>query len=84
MSGEARPIECCGACPPILGGGYDCTCVYVERCPQRRVRLVETASATCGSCHWSASGPWSHLAAYEHHVESDHEVAVHGPIGASA
>ena len=22
-----RPAGCCGVCPPIVGGGYDCTCV---------------------------------------------------------
>lgn len=21
-----RPATCCGKCPPIAGGGYDCTC----------------------------------------------------------
>lgn len=27
-----RPAGCCGACPPILGGGYDCTCADNPRC----------------------------------------------------
>lgn len=27
-----RPDGCCGACPPVLGGGYDCTCADNPRC----------------------------------------------------
>ena len=27
-----RPDGCCGTCPPIGGGGYDCTCVDNPRC----------------------------------------------------
>lgn len=27
-----RPAECCGKCPPIVGGGYDCTCAENPRC----------------------------------------------------
>ena len=27
-----RPDGCCGTCPPILGGGYDCTCTDNPRC----------------------------------------------------
>jgi hypothetical protein len=30
-----RPSECCGACPPIAGGGYDCTCSDNPRCANR-------------------------------------------------
>lgn len=32
---DKRPPECCGKCPPILGGGYDCTCAGNPRCQQR-------------------------------------------------
>ena len=28
-----RPVGCCGKCPPIVGGGYDCTCEDNPRCP---------------------------------------------------
>lgn len=28
----ARPAECCGRCPEIAGGGYDCTCKDNPRC----------------------------------------------------
>jgi len=28
-----RPSTCCGACPRILNGGYDCTCEHNPRCP---------------------------------------------------
>lgn len=28
----ARPAYCCGACPEIDGGGYDCTCRDNPRC----------------------------------------------------
>ena len=27
-----RPTYCCGKCPPIVGGGYDCTCLDNPRC----------------------------------------------------
>lgn len=41
---DARPDGCCGVCPPILGGGYDCTCSGNPRCPSvraaERERLV--------------------------------------------
>lgn len=30
---DPRPPECCGVCPPIVGGGYDCTCKGNPRCP---------------------------------------------------
>lgn len=30
-----RPEGCCGACPPIVGGGYDCTCKGNPRCRVR-------------------------------------------------
>jgi hypothetical protein len=29
---EQRPAGCCGKCPPIAGGGYDCTCEGNPRC----------------------------------------------------
>ena len=28
-----RPDHCCGVCPPIKRGGYDCTCRDNPRCP---------------------------------------------------
>ena len=33
---ETRPDECCGVCPPILGGGYDCTCKDNPRCTKNK------------------------------------------------
>lgn len=30
-----RPDYCCGLCPPIVGGGYDCTCKDNPRCGKR-------------------------------------------------
>jgi len=32
----SRADYCCGKCPPIEGGGYDCTCLYVKNCPKRK------------------------------------------------
>lgn len=32
-----RPVQCCGACPPVGDGGYDCTCLYSEVCETSRV-----------------------------------------------
>lgn len=29
---DPRPDSCCGKCPPIVGGGYDCTCDGNPRC----------------------------------------------------
>lgn len=33
---DTRPAVCCGTCPPIVGGGYDCTCEGNPRCPGPR------------------------------------------------
>ncbi|MEN3123255.1 hypothetical protein [Janibacter sp. LM] len=33
-----RPATCCGKCPPIAGGGYDCTCEGNPRCKCLSVR----------------------------------------------
>lgn len=30
---DVRPDGCCGACPAVVGGGYDCTCAGNPRCP---------------------------------------------------
>lgn len=35
-----RPDHCCGRCPGIVGGGYDCTCEGNPRCE----KWVEEAS----------------------------------------
>ena len=32
MTDDDRPSVCCGVCPPIAGGGYDCTCEGNPRC----------------------------------------------------
>lgn len=32
---EPRPAACCGKCPPIVGGGYDCTCEGNPRCEKQ-------------------------------------------------
>lgn len=34
-----RPSYCCGKCPPIAGGGYDCTCRGNPQCATGHVRL---------------------------------------------
>ncbi|WNM74237.1 hypothetical protein SEA_PARASELENE_62 [Mycobacterium Phage Paraselene] len=31
---DVRPDGCCGVCPGIVGGGYDCTCAGNPRCPR--------------------------------------------------
>ena len=33
MTSNPRPVYCCGKCPPIEGGGYDRTCLFVKECP---------------------------------------------------
>ena len=35
-----RPPGCCGACPPLARGGYDCTCPGNPRCPNTRRRWL--------------------------------------------
>jgi hypothetical protein len=32
MNDDPRPDYCCGKCPPIVGGGFDCTCRGNPRC----------------------------------------------------
>ena len=32
-TGLPRPGTCCGVCPPIAGGGWDCTCPGLPDCP---------------------------------------------------
>ena len=34
-----RPAICCGKCPPIVGGGYDCTCEGNPKCRCGSVRF---------------------------------------------
>lgn len=36
---ERRPESCCGVCPEIEGGGYDCTCEGNPRCPSYEPEL---------------------------------------------
>lgn len=42
---EDRPSSCCGVCPPIAGGGYDCTCAGLPGCPAN-ARAVLSAAPT--------------------------------------
>ncbi|WP_154646334.1 hypothetical protein [Timonella senegalensis] len=28
-----RPDHCCGNCPELARGGYDCTCLHTSACP---------------------------------------------------
>ena len=36
-----RPAGCCGTCPPILGGGYDCTCADNPRCEANHTDRID-------------------------------------------
>lgn len=38
---EPRPAECYGKCPPIVGGGYDCTCEGNPRCEKQWHEIPE-------------------------------------------
>lgn len=40
-----RPTGCCGVCPPIVGGGYDCTCAGNPRCPKRTPHRIQRKRA---------------------------------------
>lgn len=44
MNEDPRPDGCCGKCPPLIRGGYDCTCRGNERCqtPQDAAGRDET------------------------------------------
>lgn len=33
MSDTKRPRICCGKCPEVVSGGFDCTCAGNPRCP---------------------------------------------------
>ena len=51
---SARPSYCCGVCPEIVGGGYDCTCRGNRNCPNFRHHLmpmIRSAFETAISCH---------------------------------
>jgi len=37
-----RPAGCCGVCPPIAGGGYDCTCEGNPRCSETTTATTAT------------------------------------------
>lgn len=39
---DPRPPECCGVCPEVVSGGYDCTCRDNPRCPgpKEKSRMV--------------------------------------------
>lgn len=37
-----RPETCCGVCPELLRGGYDCTCEDNPRCPKYKPYGEET------------------------------------------
>lgn len=39
--GGHRPEHCCGKCPPIVGGGYDCTCEGNPNCTGPRPMTSE-------------------------------------------
>lgn len=49
-----RPDTCCGACPPLARGGYDCTCVGNPRCPTNKHLVTDCSehwptTVICGS-----------------------------------
>lgn len=39
IEADPRPDSCCGKCPPIVGGGYDCTCEGNPKCHCGSVRF---------------------------------------------
>lgn len=41
-----RPDTCCGKCPPIAGGGFDCTCEGNPRCKSQS----KSAMTRCAVC----------------------------------
>lgn len=43
---EVRPSSCCGVCPPIAGGGWDCTCEGNIRCQTAADRPTDTTKET--------------------------------------
>lgn len=53
-----RPAGCCGVCPPIVGGGYDCTCRGNPRCSTYTdiVRMAHPPTETIRNLYKEALG----------------------------
>lgn len=68
---DDRPVECCGKCPPILGGGYDCTCEGNPRCSKYGMTIP------CMSCGHPRddTAPSQCLAPHNHYVLKKKEEA---------
>lgn len=49
---ETRPAGCCGKCPPIAGGGYDCTCEDNPRCTAQPKPTAAEVVAAHINCQW--------------------------------
>lgn len=56
-----RPAGCCGKCPPILAGGYDCTCEGNPRCVNtiraERRALAARLAAVEALLEWAETNP---------------------------
>ena len=57
-----RPDGCCGTCPPIRGGGYDCTCADNPRCNANHADRIDREGdrwvwcARCGGLRMDGHG----------------------------
>ena len=63
MTDDDRPSVCCGVCPPIAGGGYDCTCEGNPRCT---VTATDNARAEAWDKGWHAGYTDRHLEHVNH------------------
>lgn len=45
-----RPAGCCGTCPPVLGGGYDCDCASDPRCDANHADRYDSDGDRWGWC----------------------------------
>src|SRR5690625_6315249 len=67
-TGLPRPDTCCGVCPPIADGGWDCTCEGMPGCPANEPGLVRTRAERDAGAQGLAR-----LAARLAAVEAEHE-----------
>ncbi|HLS72884.1 MAG TPA: hypothetical protein VK046_03880, partial [Actinomycetaceae bacterium] len=67
-TGLPRPDTCCGVCPPIADGGWDCTCEGMPGCPANEPGLVRTRAERD-----AVAQDLARLAARLAAVEAEHE-----------
>lgn len=73
-----RPEECCGVCPPIVSGGYDCTCKGNPRC---RGVVKSLEESPCEAFAWVGQSPMYCDNCGEPYWEHSHKYGVGAEVG---